>query len=341
MKLVKRLVIVALTLTLIGTAIPVQAKEAKVYLNKTEASIYVGNTVTLKVKGTSKKVKWKSSKKKVATVSKKGKVTGEKAGKVTITAKVAKKSYKCKITVKNPGLDKTKLSLEKDASYTLKLNGTKAKSWKSSDKKVATVSSKGKVVAKKAGKATITCKGKNEKTYKCQVTVNKHEHQYVVQKTVPANKEGQGYTVYSCTGCGETYKDNYVDYNPTFQQVYADMVALQDDYPEGMDWTNDNYYAWNGGVFFGGYGCAAFAFTLSDAAFGYLPAHSHTDYSDIKVGDIIRMNNNTHSVIVLEVKDDGVIVAEGNYNSSVHWGRQIPWNAIEATGTYVLTRYPV
>lgn len=41
-----------------------------------------------------------SSNKKVAIVTKKGKVKGKKAGKVTITAKVGKKKYKCKVTVK-------------------------------------------------------------------------------------------------------------------------------------------------------------------------------------------------------------------------------------------------
>ena len=46
------------------------------------------------------KVVWKSSKKKVATVSKKGKVKAKKPGKTTITAKVGKKKYKCKVVVK-------------------------------------------------------------------------------------------------------------------------------------------------------------------------------------------------------------------------------------------------
>lgn len=47
-----------------------------------------------------KKVKWSSSNRMVAVVSKKGKVTGKKAGKATITAKIGKKKYKCKVVVK-------------------------------------------------------------------------------------------------------------------------------------------------------------------------------------------------------------------------------------------------
>lgn len=59
-----------------------------------------GKTVTLKLKNNKKKIKWSSSNKKVATVTKKGKVKGKKVGKATITAKVGKKKYKCKINVK-------------------------------------------------------------------------------------------------------------------------------------------------------------------------------------------------------------------------------------------------
>ena len=74
------------------------AKKAKI--SKTKATIYVGKTNKLKVKNNKKKVKWSTSNKKVAKVSKKGKVKGIKAGKATITAKVGKKAYKCKIKVK-------------------------------------------------------------------------------------------------------------------------------------------------------------------------------------------------------------------------------------------------
>jgi len=81
-------------------ALPLTANAAKVKLNKKKVTVYVGDTVKLKVKGAKKKVKWSSSNKNVAAVSKKGKVTGRKEGKATITAKVEKKKYKCKVTVK-------------------------------------------------------------------------------------------------------------------------------------------------------------------------------------------------------------------------------------------------
>lgn len=127
----------------------------------------------------------------------------------------------------------------------------------------------------------------------------------------------------------------------TEQGAHDAMLALRAQYPEGTPWDNSNFYAWHGGIFSGGYGCAGFAFMLSDAAFGTLPARQ-TDvvYGELHVGDILRMNNDQHSVIILEVHEDHVVVAEGNYNYSVHWGRHISRADVEA-GDYVLTRWPV
>jgi hypothetical protein len=124
-----------------------------------------------------------------------------------------------------------------------------------------------------------------------------------------------------------------------YNGVYNILIAQKATFPEGMHWTNDNYYEWNGGTFIGGYGCAAFAFYLSDAAFGTNPATIHRDYDNIKVGDILRVYNDTHSVVVLEVRPDSVIVAEGNYNSSVHWGRKMSKSEIIDDYSYIMTRY--
>ena len=125
---------------------------------------------------------------------------------------------------------------------------------------------------------------------------------------------------------------------PTEQEVYDTIMALKDQYPEGMRWTNDNSYL-SEAMHINGYGCAGFAFICSDAAFGDLPARTHTSFDDIRVGDIIRIGD-VHSVVVLEKKDDSVIVTEGNYNSSIHWGREITRSYLESEGFYVTTRYP-
>ena len=69
-------------------------------MSKSSLTLYVGKSSTLKVSGTKSKVKWSSSNKSVATVTSKGKVTAKQAGSATISAKVGKKTLKCKVTVK-------------------------------------------------------------------------------------------------------------------------------------------------------------------------------------------------------------------------------------------------
>lgn len=147
----------------------------------------------------------------------------------------------------------------------------------------------------------------------------------------------QNFERYVCQTCGKE-KTEYQAVAPDASAVYSAMISLQPSYPEGMAWTNDNYYGWKGGIYSGGYGCAGFAFMLSDAAFGTAPARIYYDASAVQVGDIVRMEGNTHSVIILEVRSDSVVVAEGNYNSSIHWGREISKSAL-AGADYFMTRY--
>lgn len=74
-------------------------------------------------------------------------------------------------------LSNKKLTLVAGKTKTLKVTGTKASvKWSSSDKSVATVSSKGKVTAKKHGKATITAKVGSKKLT-CKVTVKAFEEE--------------------------------------------------------------------------------------------------------------------------------------------------------------------
>ena len=154
-----------------GVDYELSVQAAAVKMNKAKATLYPGQKVTLKVTGTSKKAKWSSSNAKVAKVSK-GKVTAVKKGKATIKAKVGKKTYTCKITVKAPALSQKKLNVTVGSKATVKLNGTKIKSVSSSNKKVATVTKKGVITGKKTGKCTVTFKGANGKSYKCTVTVS-------------------------------------------------------------------------------------------------------------------------------------------------------------------------
>ena len=148
----------------------------------------VGKPVRLKVKlspsNANEKITWTSSKPKVATVSPDGKVTPKKKGKTKITARISngkKVTWKIKVRelkAKKISLNKKKATLH--AGETLKLKaklkpkGSTAKiKWKSSKKKIASVSKNGTVTARKKGKAVITAQLPNGKKAKCKVTVKK------------------------------------------------------------------------------------------------------------------------------------------------------------------------
>lgn len=179
-KLKKMLVIAISALTLAmapaEAAIPfntVVTAQAAVKMSSSKATMVKGQKKTLKVNGTSKKAKWYTSNKKVATVSSKGVVTAKGKGTATITAKVGSKKYTCKITVQTPKLSRSSATIYVNKTLQLKVSGTTQKvKWSTSNKKIATVSSKGKVTAKAAGKANITATINGVK-FVCKVTVKK------------------------------------------------------------------------------------------------------------------------------------------------------------------------
>ena len=163
-------------------SVPVSAKAKKGSITKVAVTNLPAKTLTLK-KGKKKTLKfkvtkkgkiskalaYKSSNKKVVTVSKKGVVKAKKKGKATVTAYAKankKKKVAIKIIVGTPvtkiKLNKTKATLKVKKTLKLKATVTPKKAsnkkviWKTSNKKIATVSSAGKVTAKKKGTAKIT-----------------------------------------------------------------------------------------------------------------------------------------------------------------------------------------
>lgn len=195
----KRIISIILVVVIICTGIDCTAfsSEAavkvptKIALNVKTKILTAGKTYQLKVKSVkpskaSKAVIWSSSNKKIATVNNKGKVTAKKAGTVKITA--ASKSNKkvkavCKIKVyakvKKISLNKTEVAITTGETVSLKsdIQPSTAMSdvtWKTSDKSIVVVSSKGVVTGKKAGKVTVTAvsKSNKKKTAKCTVVVS-------------------------------------------------------------------------------------------------------------------------------------------------------------------------
>lgn len=164
---------------LIGTN-TVSAKTPKVKKIKfsnvsSKKTMYRGTSKKFTVKITpskakSRKLQWYSSNKKVATVSSKGTVTAKKNGTAYITARVKSqksKKVRCKVTVKTKKVSKvsfnsSKVVLQQGKYYTRKPSVSpsyaynKKVTYKSSNTKVATVNSSGKIYAKGQGTATIT-----------------------------------------------------------------------------------------------------------------------------------------------------------------------------------------
>ena len=170
----------------------------KVALSSRKTSVAVGASKTISLRNASGKVKWIISKKskRVASIKVNGasvKITGKKAGTATITAKVGKKSYKCKLTVKNaPKISKSSICLTKGSSYGLTVSGTSSSpKWSTSNKKVASIKKisarKYSVRAVSAGKAIIKARV-NGKTLQCTVTVKNSTKVTETSSTEPVKK---------------------------------------------------------------------------------------------------------------------------------------------------------
>ena len=166
------------TLGKVSATFTVTVKNPSITAKADSSVIYTKSKTTTKINvvkdGVTGNATFRSSNKKVATVSANGTVKAKKAGKVNITVQVGNYKQVVKITVKKPTMKLTKSSakLKKGKKVTIKVKAAPVSkvTFKSSNKKVATVSSKGVVKAKKKGTATITVKC-NGITKKFKVTV--------------------------------------------------------------------------------------------------------------------------------------------------------------------------
>ncbi len=158
-------------------------------LNYTSFKIGVGSakTVTpavLPENASDRSVTWTSSNKAVATVSSTGTVAGVKPGTATVICKTTDGGFtaKCTVTVISPvtsvKLSSTSLKIYTGSSKTITATVSpstatdKSVTFKSSDTKIATVSSTGTVKGIKAGSAVITVKSADGKcSAQCAVTV--------------------------------------------------------------------------------------------------------------------------------------------------------------------------
>ncbi|EHJ02117.1 Ig domain protein group 2 domain protein [Clostridium sp. DL-VIII] len=181
--------------TCVVNVTPAVVKVISVALNTNSLNWTVGKTGTftatiLPRNANNQSVTWKSSNTKVATVSSSGKLTAVGVGSATITCTASDGSGKyatCKVTVTKPTkVTSVKLNTN-NLNWTVGKTGTftatvgpsnasnKGVTWKSSNTKVATVSSSGKLTAVGVGSATITCTASDGsgKYATCKVTVTK------------------------------------------------------------------------------------------------------------------------------------------------------------------------
>jgi len=172
-------------------------KVKKITLNKTSVTLNRGaknRTFQLKKaiknkNATYKGVSWYSSNKNIATVNSTGKVTLKRRGKVVITVKAkdgSKKSAKCKVTVRqlvtklsyNKKTQKTSVDVGKTIKFNVVVSPSNANNkglvFSTSNKKVATVNSKGIIKGLKSGKVVITAKAKDgsKKVVRVNIKVN-------------------------------------------------------------------------------------------------------------------------------------------------------------------------
>lgn len=207
-----------------------EVKDVTAVITTKNVSVYPGKTAKINVKYTNTTPEttkvWASSNTKVATVDKNGVVKGVKAGKAKIT-----------LTVQNPG-DAQALVLSKDVTVkqyvtSIKLNAKlktiyngkaftlkatvnpknaayKAVTYKSSNTRYATVTSKGVVKGIKPGTAYITVKAKDgsNKYAKCKVVVKQQKATKLkisAKKTTTLKKKGASVKIKATLYPSNTY----------------------------------------------------------------------------------------------------------------------------------------
>ncbi len=124
-------------------------------------------------------------------------------------------------------------------------------------------------------------------------------------------------------------------------------------YKEGTPWDNSQLYVnkveYDGYApgYFRGYGCFGFMLDMMEYASNYeYPIRTvkgrYDDLPEIHIGDGVRINFDEHSVVVIGKNKKGTVitVVEGNFNNSVHWGREIDISNRDSGFRYIATFWP-
>ena len=160
----------------------------------------------------------------------------------------------------------------------------------------------------------------------------------------------------------------------TEEEAVATLESLRDTFPEGSYWNHMGLEEWDeftvtdipcdhdlywdtycnsytGGIqelfpqFEPMEQCLGFAALLSDLVFGEdAPVSTFTDYTQLRVGDHIRLELTEHSMTVLTVAEEGITVVECNRDYEhcrISWDRFLSWEELAAYSYEMecITRY--
>lgn len=230
-------------------------KVKKITLNKTSVTLNNNRTYKLKKSISNKNavykaVQWKSTNTKIATVNSNGVVKGLKRGSCYVVATTkdgSKKSAKCKVTVRqlvtklsyNKKTQKTSVDVGKTIKFNVVVSPSNANNkglvFSTSNKKVATVNSKGIIKGLKRGKVVITAKAKDgsKKVVKFNIKVNPKP---ITMNTRLSCDEFQGNRKYVDRVCDELnnyFKSCGAIINPKLKGRNQYFVTTSDSFTDG------------------------------------------------------------------------------------------------------------
>lgn len=213
---------------------------------------------------------------------------------------------------------KKKLKVGQKANLKIRnLTSSYSLSWSVDDANVANINAEGVITAISPGKTAIT------------VIVN-DKTKLVTRITVVSNKKKMKRSVEE-------------------QKIYKKIRSLRKEFKENSLWGDEKEYFCEKNNTIGS-GCAALGFQFTDILFGKdAPMNKSEDLSGIKnkirIGDLIRINQNTHTAIVIDKEEDGMILLEGNFffgdakEGRIHWGEKLTFDKFMEVGDYYVTRY--
>ena len=136
-----------------------------------------------------------------------------------------------------------------------------------------------------------------------------------------------------------------------YRKILVSIIVTVTVLPTVAQWDNSHKYVNTvyfdnvpPGYYTGG-GCFGFMMDMMEYASNYeypirIIEGTYDNLPKIHVGDGVRLMNDCHSVVVLEVNGSEIIVAEANVNGKVRWGEVYDLSAVYVGFNYIATFWP-